>query len=138
MREADQLNKETVMKMIALAAAALIGASFASTSASALPANPSVNSFAPEAQVIQVAEWKGKRSGKRKFWKHRGNKKFFKYRRGHRDRDRNFSFGFGVPFGLGLGYGLSNRYYKNDVDCIGRWHRHYSGRLHCHGQLVYD
>jgi hypothetical protein len=97
MREADQLNKETVMKMIALAAAALIGASFASTSASALPANPSVNSFAPEAQVIQVAEWKGKRSGKRKFWKHRGNKKFFKHRRGHRDRDRNFSFGFGIP-----------------------------------------
>ena len=49
-----------------------------------------------------------------------------------------FRFGFGFPLFLGLGYGLGTRYYNDDVDCIGRWHRHSSGRLHCHGQLVWD
>lgn len=118
------------MKILTVAAMALIGASFAATSASAMPVNPGVKSFASESQVIQIGDWKGKHSGKKNYWKHR---------RGHRDRDRNFSFGFGIPLALGLGYGLSNGYYNNDdVDCIGRWHRHNSGRLHCHGQLVWD
>jgi hypothetical protein len=122
------------MRKLTIAAAALIGASLFATSVSAMPANPAASSFTPDSTVIQVgSKWDGKYGkwrGKRKFWRHRRH-------RHHHDHD-GFSFGFGVPLFLGLGYGLGSRYYRDDVDCIGRWHRHNSGRLHCHGQLVYD
>ena len=113
------------MKKLTVAAIALIAASFLATSGSAMPLNAGVTSYAPDATVVQVGHrWDGKR-------------KFRRHRHRHHDHDR-FSFGFGFPLFLGLGYGLGTRYYRDDVDCIGRWHRHYSGRLHCHGQLVYD
>jgi hypothetical protein len=77
--------------------------------------------------VIQVNHWKGKHG-----WKKR---RF--HRRRHHDHDNDFHFGFGFPLLLGLGYGLGGRFPDNDIDCIGRWHRH-ARRWHCHGQLVYD
>jgi len=116
------------MKRLTIAAMALIGASVFATSGSAMPLNSGLTSYTPDSGVIQVGHrW----DGKRKFRRHR-----FRHRH-HHDHDR-FSFGFGFPLFLGLGYGLGTRYYRDDVDCIGRWHRHSSGRLHCHGQLVYD
>ena len=115
------------MKTTLLAGVALIGASFVATSASAMPMSPGVATFAPESQVVQVGNWDGKHR-----WKHR---RWHRHRHHH---DNDFRFGFGFPLFLGLGYGLGTRYYNDDVDCIGRWHRHYSGRLHCHGQLVWD
>jgi hypothetical protein len=63
-------------------------------------------------------------------------KRRYHHHRHHHDND--FRYGLGFPLVFGLGYGLGSRYYNDDVDCIGRWHRHYSGRLHCHGQLVWD
>jgi len=114
------------MKKLTVAAAALVGASFLAMPGSAMPLNSGLTSYTPDSAVVQVNHrW----NGKHRFWRHR--------HRHHHDHDR-FTFGFGFPLFLGLGYGLGSRYYRDDVDCIGRWHRHSSGRLHCHGQLVYD
>jgi hypothetical protein len=111
------------MKTVTLAALAVIGAGWAASSASAAPITSVPAVFAPaQTSVIQVdhRKWKGHHNRK---WRHRR----------HHDNDFSFGFGFGVPF-VGLGV---RPYYDRDVDCIGRWHRHYR-RLHCHGQLVYD
>jgi hypothetical protein len=111
------------MKTVTLAALAVMGAGLAVSSASAAPLIP-VPGLAPDQSlnVIQVdhRKWQGHHNRK---WRHRR----------HRDNDFNFGFGFGLPF-VALGVAP---YYDRDVDCIGRWHRHYR-RLHCHGQLVYD
>ena len=124
--------KETIMKSTLLAAVAIIGVSFAVTSSSAMPLIPGVTSITPESQVIQV----GQKHSWNNNWNNNGKKRRWHRHRHHNDND--FRFGFGFPLVFGLGYGLGTRYYNDDVDCIGRWHRHYSGRLHCHGQLVYD
>jgi opacity protein-like surface antigen len=109
------------MKTVTLAALAVMGAGLAASSASAAPINPAPGiATAPSLNVIQVGNKKWNHSRK---WRHRR----------HRDNDFNFGFGFGLPF-VALG---AAPYYDRDVDCIGRWHRHYR-RLHCHGQLVYD
>ena len=112
------------MKTVTFAALAVMGAGLIASSASAAPINPVPGiAPAPSLNVIQVdnKKWKGYHNRK---WRHRR----------HHDNDFSFGFGFGVPF-VGLGI---RPYYDRDVDCIGRWHRHRSGRLHCHGQLVYD
>jgi hypothetical protein len=113
------------MKTITLAALAVIGAGLAAGSTSAAPVNPSLAGISTDqsANVIQVnhRRWKGHKNFK------------FRHHRRHFNNDFGFRFGFGVPF---VGLGIAP-YYDRDVDCIGRWHRHYR-RLHCHGQLVYD
>lgn len=110
------------MKIATLAAVALVGASFAAAPASATAIGSGISKFEPSTQVMEI----GHRHGKKRFFK----------RRRHRDRDFGFHFGFGVPLFLGLGHALSHRHH-DDVDCIGRWHRHKS-RWHCHGQIVWD
>jgi hypothetical protein len=115
------------MKKLTLAAITLIGAGFFATSGSAMPVNSGVSTFAPESNVIQVNHWKGKHG-----WKKR---RFHRRRHRHHHDHDGFSFGFGFPLFLGLG--LASRFDDDDVDCIGRWHRH-ARRWHCHGQLVYD
>ena len=113
------------MKTIALAAV-LIGASFAVTPASAMTVNQGVAKYVPSSQVVEV--------GKRK-WKN-SNHHWRRHGRRHRDNDFGFGFGLGFPLALGLGYGLASPYYYRDRPrCDGYWHRHYSGRLHCHGDL---
>jgi hypothetical protein len=113
-----------VMKTITLAALAVIGAGLAASSTSAAPINPGLAgiSAVPSSNVIQVdKKWMGNNWK----WRHRH----------HHDNDFRFGLGFGVPF---FALGVGPYYYNRHVDCIGWWHRHYSGRLHCHGQLVYD
>jgi hypothetical protein len=121
------------MKRLTVATMALIGASFLASPGSAMPMNAGVGAYTPESAVIQVgSKWDGKYgswNGKRKYWRHR------RHRHHHHDHD-NFAFGFGIPLFLGA-IALANRD-RDDVDCIGRWHRHSSGRFHCHGDLVYD
>ena len=113
------------MKTIALAAA-LIGASFALTPASAMIANQGIAKDVPSSQVVEVGNRKWKNSNRH--WRRHGRR--------HRDNDFNFGFGLGFPLALGLGYGLASPYYYRDRPrCDGYWHRHYSGRLHCHGDL---
>jgi hypothetical protein len=110
------------MKTVTLAALAMIGAGLAASSTSAAPINPGFAgmSAVPSSNVIQVdKKWMG------------NNWKWRHHRRHHFNDDFGFGIGFGFPF-VGLGV------YDRDVDCIGWWHRHRSGRLHCHGQLVYD
>jgi hypothetical protein len=115
------------MKTVTLAALAVIGAGLAASSTSAAPMNSGLAGITPDqtANVIQInhKHWKG------------NNWKWRHHHRRHFDNDFGFGFGFGLPLvGLGLG---APYYYNRDVDCIGRWHRHYR-KLHCHGQLVYD
>jgi len=116
------------MKTVTLAALAVIGAGLAASSTSAAPMNSGLAGITPDqtANVIQVnhRHWKGNNWR----WRH--------HHRRHFNNDFGFGFGFGLPL-VGLGFGAPY-YYDRDVDCIGRWHRHRSGRLHCHGQLVYD
>jgi hypothetical protein len=64
--------------------------------------------------VIQVHDTKPKRKTKR---------------RAYEDDD----FGYGINFIPG--HVLTPYGYR---DCIGKWHRHRSGRMHCHGQLIRD
>jgi hypothetical protein len=114
------------MKTVTLAALAVIGAGLAASSTSAAPINTGFAGISPDqtSNVIQInhKKWKGGNNWK---WRHHRHHNNFGF--------HGFGFGFGVPF-VGLGV---RPYYDNDVDCIGRWHRHYR-RLHCHGQLVYD
>ena len=109
------------MKTVTLAALAVIGAGLAASSTSAAPINPGLAgiSAVPSSNVIQVdhKKWMGNN------WK-------WRHHRRHHDNDFRFGLGFGVPF---FALGAYDR-----PDCIGWWHRHRSGRLHCHGQLVYD
>ena len=125
------------MKALAWAALAAFGVSFAfASSATAVPLNPGMMSVAPEtaSSVVTVDQkWGGKRHGKWK-WKlrhHRhhswGHNKRWRHKH-HRNNDFGFAFGFGLPL---IGF------YNDGPQCIGRWHRHYSGRLHCHGRLIY-
>jgi hypothetical protein len=119
------------MKIVTLGALALIGMGFALAPATAAPLSPIgspeiMNVAADELSVLTDVgnkKWRGHR--KRHFSRKR------KRHRWHDDDDFNFSFGFGFPF---ASYGF-NPYYR---ECIGWWHRHRYGRLHCHGQLVYD
>ena len=106
------------MKTVTLAALALIGASFAVTPASALPLNQGIAKYVPQSQVVEV----GKRRMGNHYW-----------RRRHHDNDFRFGFGVGLPLAFGLGLA-----YQDRPHCLGYWHRHYSGRLHCHGELVWD
>jgi hypothetical protein len=108
----------------ALAALAVAGASLIATAASAAPISPGVTSVSPD-ELSSVMQVDHKKWRKRKF-----------RRRFHDDDDFGFHFGFGFPF-FALG-AYPHRYsYRDDVDCIGRWHRHRT-RWHCHGQLVWD
>jgi hypothetical protein len=111
------------MKAVALAAL-LIGASFAVSPASAMPANQGIAKYVPQSQVVEVGmnKWKGSNHN---YWR----------RRHHHDNDNDFGFGFGLGFPLALGLGLATPYYRDRPRCDGYWHRHYSGRLHCHGTL---
>lgn len=128
------------MKAIPWAALAVVGVSFALAPAVATPLNPGAMSIAPEelSSVVEVDQkWNGnKHQTRNRKWKHRngGHNSW-----GHNDRWRHndhnnsgFSFGFGLPL---IGYGLGS--YNDGPECTGRWHRHNSGRLHCHGRLVY-
>jgi hypothetical protein len=132
------------MKRLTLAAVALLGASMAASPALAAPVTPGAansNVMTTALDDFLIAEqagdrkW-GKRWGKRKWRYGKFHKRRFHGKRRHRFRDHDddfdFSFGFGFPL---AGYGLSH---YRDYDCIGWWHRHRSGRLHCHGQLVWD
>jgi hypothetical protein len=114
-----------VMKTVTLAALAVIGAGLAASSTSAAPINPGLAGISPDqpSNVIQVGQ---------KHWSGNDNWKWRRHR--HHDNDFRFGFGFGAPF-VGLGVAP---YYYDRPDCMGWWHRHRSGRLHCHGQLVYD
>jgi hypothetical protein len=111
------------MKTMALGVLALGAGLIFITPASATPLSPGMTNVAlyQQSDVIEV-----RRRGKR----------FFRHgRRSH------FGFGLAFPLALGLGYGLGHRYYYDDYyyrpECYGRWHRHKSGRLHCHGELIY-
>jgi hypothetical protein len=117
------------MRKLIVATAALIGASFLATSGSAMPVNPGIAAFTPESSVTQVDHrWNGNWKGKRRF----------RHRHRFDDDDDGFRFGFGFPLLFGLGVGLGHAFHdRDDVDCIGRWHRHRRG-WHCHGRLVYD
>ena len=125
------------MRAVAWAALAVVGASFAiAPAATAMPLNPGPLSVSPEqmSSVVQVDRSGERRSGsfasnRHQSWGH--NKR---WRHKHRDRDNDFGFAFGLGLPL-LGYGLNS--FNDGPECIGRWHRHYSGRLHCHGRLVY-
>lgn len=78
----------------------------------------------PQFQVVEVGmrKWKG------------SNHNYG--RRHHHRHDNDFRFGgFGLGLPLAFGLGLATPYYRDRPRCDGYWHRHYSGRLHCHGYL---
>jgi hypothetical protein len=110
------------MKTVTLAALALMGASFAATPAPAMPVNQGIAKYVPQSQVVEV----GRRRGNHNYW-----------RRRHHDNDFRFGVGFGLPLAFGLGL-ATPYYYRDRPHCYGYWHRHYSGRLHCHGDLIWD
>jgi hypothetical protein len=127
------------MRAISWIAMILLGGSFAMAPAVAAPLYSEAMSTTPKelSSVVQVDQkWNGNkhRSGNRK-WKRRGDRHHswrHNDRWRHNDHNNGFSFGFGLPL---LGYGLN--IYDDEPECYGRWHQHNSGRLHCHGRLVY-
>jgi hypothetical protein len=123
------------MKTAIFALLVCAGASLAATSAPATPLNPAITSITPDelSSVVQIGNknykkykkhWKGNNYS----WKgnNYSNRKHWRRHRWHDDDDDGGNFGIGV---LPLIYGMG---YYNRPYCDGWWHRHYSGRLHCH------
>jgi hypothetical protein len=113
------------MKTVTLGALALLCAGIASSPVLATPVGSGLMTVSSD-QQNNVQQVGNKSWGKKKFWGHR------RHRHHH-----GFSSFSSFPFVFGLGLAAPYYYDDDGPDCIGRWHRHYSGRLHCHGRLVW-
>jgi hypothetical protein len=111
------------MKSVGLAATVLVGISFGATSSVAavlLPRPHDINE-------LTVGQFSALSAAANKKSKQTTDKK-----RKHYPDDLNFSY---KELGIIPGHVPTPYGYR---DCIGRWHLHNDGRIHCHGQLIRD
>ena len=109
------------MKSGSLAAIAFLGACLAAPSSfAAMPVPLANEGVIGSGQFSDFAEAASKKSGKAS-----SRKKRKRY-------DDNFSY---QELGIIPGHVPTAYGYR---DCIGRWHLHDDGHIHCHGQLIRD
>jgi hypothetical protein len=111
-----EIQLEASMKIHASAALAVFGACLAAaSSAGAMPAPQTVQPIIASGQaqgLVQVANKTSDKNRKRK----------------------NYNFGFSYrELGIIPGHVPTPYGYR---DCIGSWHLHANGYIHCHGQLI--